>query len=70
MRKFLEVKWTSYERLEFYGDAVLGFVASKMLFEESDTDGPHELTIKRQKMVFSSFFLSSFLFFPNSLQIG
>lgn len=51
VKKVLDVKWTSYERLEFYGDAVLGFVASKLLFEESDTDGPHELTIKRQKMV-------------------
>lgn len=51
MKRVLGVKWTSYERLEFYGDAVLGFMASKMLFEECDTDGPHELTIKRQKLV-------------------
>jgi len=51
VKRFLGVKWASYERLEFYGDAILGFIASKMLFEASDTDGPHELTIKRQKIV-------------------
>lgn len=47
----LGLPFKDYERLEFYGDAILGFVASKMLFKENKTDSPHELTTKRQLLV-------------------
>lgn len=47
----LKTKWTDYERLEFFGDAILNFLASKWLFYENDGDTPHLLTVKRQSMV-------------------
>jgi len=47
----LGLPYPNYERLEFFGDAVLGFVVSKMLFQANQTDTPHDLTVKRSNLV-------------------
>jgi len=51
VKNVLNTKWSDYERLEFFGDAILNLIASDHLFYENDADTPHILTVKRQSMV-------------------
>ena len=41
----------NFERLEFLGDAVLGFVVAQTLFEAHDDASQHELTLMRANLV-------------------
>ena len=40
-----------YERLEFLGDAVLGYLVAKRLFEQHPRASEHELTLMRASLI-------------------
>lgn len=61
---------SSFERLEFLGDAVLGYVITEFLFRLDETLDPGELTQARSALVCNQFlgFVSAQLGFPAQMQ--